>query len=834
LPLSQPQSAPPAPLLPPTNLPASSSPLIGRSTETAEVTELLGTQRLVSLIGPGGIGKTRLALEVARGLRPRFPAGAWLVELAPLSDPFLVPMTVAVAMGLKVPAAESPARVAAALGGKRVLVVLDNCEHVIEAAARMAEALLRANPHAHVMATSREPLRTPGEHAYRVPSLLVPKAEAEAPEQVLASPAVQLFVTRAQAVDMRFSLESRSVAVTAAICRRLDGIPLAIELAAARTATLGVEELAARLGDRFRVLTGGHRTALPRHQTLRATIDWSYGLLGPVERTVLHRIAVFAGSFGLEAAGAVAADDDLDALTAVDAVTSLAAKSLLVVEPGAARYRLRESMRAYALEKLAGAGDLERVARRHAQYQREVFERAEGEWETRSTADWLGAYGPELDNLRAALDWAFSPAGDASIGVDLTAASIPLWLQQSLLVECRGRVERALAGLEADSGRPARRRMQLQAALGVSLMHTKGAAADTFAAWAGVLETAGRLADADYELRALWALWQFHTIRGECRSALTLAERFYARAGDGGADGPIGERLVGASLHYLGDQAGARSRLERALARYPDPLRRSHAIRFQYDQKVAARLVLARVLWLQGFPTQAGRMAEETVEAARAVDHPLSLCVALEVACMVALWCGDANAAERWVTSLLDHSGRHALRVRHRGARCFDGALLMARGDVEGGVDLLHAGLGELRESGFVPYYPFTVGMLAQGLGRAGQVAQALVTIDEVLATSERTEERWYTAELLRIKGELVAQAGGPAEAILEEALDLARRQEVRSLELRAAMARARHWHGLGRREPARALLAPVYGAFTEGLETADLRAAAALLDELA
>ena len=332
--------------------------------------------------------------------------------------------------------------------------MLDNCEHVIEAAARMAEALLRADPHAHVLATSREPLRATGEYVYRVLPLAVPAEGAEDHEDLLDAAAVKLFVARAQAMDLHFSLDARRAAITGAVCRRLDGIPLAIELAAARTATLGVEGLAAHLDDRFHLLTGGHRTALPRHQTLRATLDWSYELLPAIERTVLHRLAVFAGGFTLEAASAVAAGADLDAPDVLDSVANLAAKSLVVVEIAGAvtRYRLLETTRAYALEKLTDSGELDRVARRHAEYFRDLFERAETERETRPTVEWLAAYGRQIDNVRTALDWAFSPRGDASIGVALTAAAVPLWFQQSLLVECRGRAERALASLGAAPG----------------------------------------------------------------------------------------------------------------------------------------------------------------------------------------------------------------------------------------------------------------------------------------------------------------------------------------------------------------------------------------------
>src|ERR1700720_3980673 len=304
-----------------TNLPASTSDLIGREAELSEATELVTAHRLVTLVGAGGIGKTRLGREVARHMLPRFPDGVWVAELGLLSDPDLVPVTVATALGLELAAgAVTVERVATALGAKQLLLVLDNCELVIDAAASMAEALLRANPSAHVMATSREPLRAEDEYLYRVPPLAVPAEGTEDIEDLLRYGAVRLFVARVRATQPRFAPDQRIAPAIAAICRRLDGIALAIELAAARAAALGVEEVAAHLDDRFRLLTGGRRTALPRHQTLRSTLDWSYELLTEPERGLLRRLAIFAGPFSLQAAIAVAAEPE----TELDPFESLA------------------------------------------------------------------------------------------------------------------------------------------------------------------------------------------------------------------------------------------------------------------------------------------------------------------------------------------------------------------------------------------------------------------------------------------------------------------------------------------------------------------------------
>ena len=386
----------------PTNLPETVSELIGREVELSRVRDLVTTHRLVTLIGDGGIGKTRLGVEVARRLLPEFADGAWVAELAPLSDPELVPATVAASLGLNFTAgAISIERITNALGTKRLIFVLDNCEHVIGAAASIASALSHANPAIHVLATSREPLRAVGEHLYRVRPLAVPAEGSDDTNELLRHGAVELFVTRARAADPHFSTDGHTAAVAAAICRRLDGIPLAIELAAARSAALGIDELASRLDDRFHLLAGGHRTAPPRQQTLRATLDWSYGLLPESERAVLRRLAIFVASFGLEAASIVAVSAEITGSAVIDCVANLVTKSLVAADAGDAteRYRLLDTTRAYALEKLTESGELASLALQHAQYYRDLFERA--------SAEWLPDYKPRIANLRATLDWAF-------------------------------------------------------------------------------------------------------------------------------------------------------------------------------------------------------------------------------------------------------------------------------------------------------------------------------------------------------------------------------------------------------------------------------------------
>src|SRR6202030_883691 len=435
----------------PTNLPEPVSELIGRDVELNEILDLSASHRLVTLSGAGGIGTTRLAFEVARHVLARFVDGVWAVELAPLSDPELVPVTVATALGLELTSGTaSPLSFANALPSMQLTLLLDNCEHVVVAAARMAETLLRATPAIRVIATSREPLRAEGEQIYPVQPLAVPTEDSANGEDPLRHGAVRLFVDRTRAAAPHFSPDAGVLAAIGGICRRLDGIPLAIELAAARAAALGIEGLVARLDDRFHLLTGGRRTALPRHQTLRATMDWSYELLTEPERVVLRRLAIFAGSFDLQATIAVAADPETELAPGVESLASLVAKSLVTTESdgAVARYRLLDTTRAYASEKLDESGEREPLARRHAEYYRDVFARAELEWESRPGTEWLAEYAWRIDDVRAALDWAFSPGGDASIGVALTAAAVPLWMHLSLMEECRERVEQALASID--------------------------------------------------------------------------------------------------------------------------------------------------------------------------------------------------------------------------------------------------------------------------------------------------------------------------------------------------------------------------------------------------
>jgi predicted ATPase/DNA-binding winged helix-turn-helix (wHTH) protein len=826
----------------PTNVPEPVSDLIGRDEELQEALGLAAEHRLVTLTGPGGIGKTRLALAVARRLLPQFADGIWVAELSPLTDPGLVAATVACAVGIELPAGEiSPQRVAQTLADRRLLLVLDTCEHVITASAELAEAVLRAGSTVRIVATSREPLRAEGEQTYPVQPLAVPTEAAEDPCRYGA---VQLFVARSRESGAQISKARNVARRIAAICQRLDGFPLAIELAASRAAVLGVEQLATLLDDRFSLLTGGRRTALPRHQTLRATLDWSYELLTLPERLILPRLAVFAGTFSLDAAGAVVGGAEIVLPDVVEYIFSLVAKSLVatVVEGETVRYRLLDTTRAYVLEKLTENGERERLARRHAEYYQNLLERAETESERRPAPESLDDYGRLIDNLRAALDWAVTPGGDAAIAVALTAAAVPIWMHLSLMEECRGHVERALATFDAGLIHDARREMKLHAARAVLLPYIGSDISEIGVASAKALQLAEMLGDFEYQLRSLWSQWYFHSASGRYRVALERAQRFSTIAANqaDATDRLVGEILVGVSLHYLGDQTGARGHIGHALEHAP--LQRSHIIRFLVDQRVFAGVYLSRILWLQGFPEQAMRTAERCIDDARAANHAVSLCNALALgACLIALLVGDLAKAERYIGILLDHSKKSALPVSRAYGRSYDGVLAIERGDLDSGLRLLRAGLDDfegMTPSRRYPTRPAFPAQLARALAGVGRFADGLAAIDEVLAWTADTEADWFIAELLRVKGELLLLQGAPEAAATAEdhflqALDWARRQGALSWELRATTSLARLLCNQGRPADALALLQPVYDQFTEGFDTADLKAAKALLNAL-
>jgi predicted ATPase len=719
------------------------------------------------------------------------------------------------------------------------LLILDSCEHVIETVATLAERIFQDAPQVHILATSRESLRVEGEHVHRLPPLGSPPDDAGlTAEQALGFPAVQLFVERAIASGRRFELSDDNAPIIGGICRKLDGMALAIELAAGGVDIYGIQETMELLNDRFKLLWEGRRTALPRHQTLSATLDWSYNLLSENERLVLSRLSVFAGVVTLEAARAVAMGNGVDEVQAVAALVSLVAKSLVSADIGAAatRYRLLDTTRVYASGKLLERGEADEVARRHAAYFLGLLEQVEGNSFTPLQAKSFAAFADQLGNVRAALEWCFSERGDSAVGVALAAASAPLFLEMSLLTECHRWTEQAIAALD-DTNRGSRREMDLHAALGLSLMFTRGNSEQVGNSLVRGLELAEQLRDLHSQLRLLERLHLFHIRIGNFEEALAFAQRgedVAIKMGDPVFLAQI-QVALGISYHLEGNNQSARAYLESALAKLP-PSQQINSLHLDFDYRNRARITLARVLWIKGYPDQAVKAARQSVEEAIRLDHPIKLCMALLWAMSVFLWNEDLDTAEEYTDRFIAQAEKYSLAPYQTIGVGAKGELLVRRGDAEAGMVLLRRSLQKSQAQRYGQLTTFSTA-LAEGLAMTGRYDEALETIDEAIALVEHNTDLFGMPELLRIKANIVAaaQPADPirAEGLFMQSLELARKQSALAWELRTATNLARLWSTQDRLQEAHDLLAPVYDRFTEGFQSHDLRTARELLVKL-
>jgi non-specific serine/threonine protein kinase len=826
---------------PPTNIPFLAGGLIGRAAAVQRLRDLLSAYRLVTLTGAGGIGKSSLALHAARDIASEFAGGGWFVELASLSDPNLVPSAVTNVLGLTLTGAEiSAAAIARAISDRNLLVVLDNCEHVVDEAARLAETFLYECPRITVLATSREVLRIPGEYVYRVPPLEVPPDEAEA-SCILGHSAVELFVARVKESDSDFLPSAEHLPSVAAICRHLDGIPLAIEFAAARAAIFGTERVAAGLDNRFALLTSRRRTALPRHQTLKATLDWSYELLPEIERELLRRLAVFAGGFTLDAAEAVMRSTEHAISSIMDRIASLVDKSLITpekVEP-VGRWRLLETTRVYALEKLAESGEADRTLRHHAEFNLSLFAPFASEGRLQNGIDDLDHYRREIDNLRAALNWAFAPGGDAALGSQLAAATTDFWVAASFLAESGEWAGKALAQIGDAAG--TRVEMILQCALGLALVYTRGMDALAREALTRALTLAQELDDFDYQQRATHDLWLFLARAGALRDALALGRQYEAVARSRDAHSQaVADWLIGIPQTYLAEHIEATERLQRAIGLYPVARRHQDLIRFGGDLRASALGHLTVDLLSRGLLDAAALAAMAAVEEAHSTNQPTVICVALAWAAgFIYLSLGELDNAERYGEELADLAHKHALRPFNAAALCIRGSLAAKRGRPEIGVSSFRSGLTEMKEARYLLFYPFFLAEFAAVLGQIGLVHEGLDEIEKALHVAIEIGYRWFVPEILRIKGELLGlrDCADADQAMMEDlfrqSMNQAREQHALYWELCAALSLAKLIRSRGGKTEGRVVLAGVYDRLTEGFSASKVKEAKALLDQL-
>ncbi len=668
----------------PTNLPQQVTSFIGREHEMAEIKRLLTSSRLLTLTGSGGTGKTRISLQVGADLLDAYKDGVWLSELAPLTDPALVVQTVASDLGVR----EEPGRpliqtLAENLRNKHLLLILDNCEHVLPTVDELADTLIRQGTRLQILASSREPLNIRGEQIYRIPSLSLPDlSQPVLPESLLDFEATQLFVERARAVSFSFAPSEANASAVAAICRRLDGIPLAIELAAARVRSLAVEEIYDRLDNCFRILTGGSRTALPRQQTLRALVDWSHELLNDREKSLLARLAVFSGGWTLAAAEEVCSDGSpeaeyLEDWEILDLLTALADKSLIVYEPaneGEGRYLMLETVRQYAAEKLRDAGVEAFVRARHCRCFLGFAERAEPEFLKSDQARWIELVEADHDNLRGALEFSHQDATLGDVELRLTGVLWRFWFFSSYLKEGREQIARAVE-------RP---------------------------------EEANQTAARAKSLIGLGVIAYFQGDLAAAHSACLLSLEHARRVGDTWAEG-VALIIIGVLANYEGDIDTARQNFEASLAL----AQKEHDLWLE----AIALADLGFVALQEGRYPEAAGLCEKSLALARAVGEKWCIFNSLYSLGLIRIVGGDLGTARELFKEAMSISRElgHRISVAH----CMDGlaGAWGAQGDVERAALLFGAAAAWREKIGAaVPYafrfgYDRNIGAVREALG---------------------------------------------------------------------------------------------------------------------
>ncbi len=826
-------------------LPAVLARMVGRDEAVRTIAADLIADRFVTIIGPGGMGKTTVAVSVSHAMLEEFAGAVCFVDVGAIADPKLVATTVASTLGLTIQTDDVLPALILCLKTLRILLVLDNCEHVIDASATLAERIFQEAPGVHILATSREAMRVEGEHAFWLPPLESPSPENRVTAaDALTFPAVKLFLERAAASGSRFELSDADASIVASICERLDGIPLAIEFAAARVAAHGIAGTAELLKSRLGLHWPGRRTALPRHQTLHALLDWSHAFLTEPERRVLRRLSIFVGLFTLEAAQAIACEGGPDETRVVDAVDALTAKSLVsaVTSNGATCYRLLETTRVYAMEKLDESGERRAIALRHAKYFASLMGRIDTgiSHSARSLVEHLG-------NVRAVLEWAFTDgdtgsgpglrgskgalARDAILAIDLTVSSVPLFLELSLLSECHKWSAAALLLLD-DATRGTRREMVLQEAVAVSSTWTRGNGDDVRAAIMRALEIAQSRGDTATRLRLLAGLHMFLLRAADIRGSLAVAEQLVdtARTAMDASYSVIADWLMGCSHHFMGNQSAARQHLHRGLV----CAGHLNAQLFGLDYRLRALIVFDRVLWMSGFPNRALAVAREAISEAEMSSKPINICFSCLYTAPLFLWCGELAAAHDALEKVMTHPNWHALPSLHATAFALQGELLIREGESERGIGLLRSALPMMRADRQTIQLARASCALAEALAAADQPDEALAVIGNAIAETEAGSETSQFPELLRVQAEILVSMPSTdvvlAEAVIMRALAEARQQCALAWELRAAMTLARLRVKQGRGEEGRELVSSVYARFTEGFETRDLKAAARLL----
>jgi predicted ATPase/DNA-binding winged helix-turn-helix (wHTH) protein len=822
------------------NLPPALARMVGRDNVVREIQGWLQTeQRLITILGAGGIGKTTVALAVGHGTLADFSGAAFFVDVSTVSDKEQLIGAIASAVGLDPQLVDPKKALLNLLRPRKVLIILDSCEHLIEKTAEIAGYIFQNAPDIHILATSREALHVPGERVLRLSPLdCPPEQPGLTASEVLAYPAARLFAERVSVRRGDFSLGDDEAPMVAEICRKLDGIALAIELAAGRAAIFGVRNTVARLGSRLDPLKFGRRTANPRHQTLKATLDWSHDYLSEIERLVLRRVAIFIGPFTPEAALAMGDEGANDPSEIKGAVENLVNKSLIVAWPGyrGMLYRLLDTTRSYALEKLGLSGEHHSIAARHANFSAQLLESGRGNlfYLERGAAP-AGALPDYLGNIRAALEWSFGPDGNDSTAIRTAAAASQFFLAKSLFVECRGWMERAIDRISADCD--PRDQMEIYASLALSLMFTAGNSERVRDAFNSALTFAERREDAYQQLRLLSGLSMYlhRTIDAAGSLEVALRAESVAKKTGNPEDAALADSMLGAAYYMLADHVRAPQYLERALHRSPAS-RRFNATQYLFDLRTTSLFNLTRSHWFAGNLDRAVGYAERTIEEAERSDHPIALCRAFILTMPLYFWIDDLGQVERKLSGLELTAEKYSLEPFRAVAVGLRGRHLIRVGQAMDGMRRLQDSLEKLRVLRYEMLVTDFVSELAVSLARQNERAEALALIDGSIATQLRSKSPLHLPALFLAKGVALvcgeSQQGDLAVECFKEAMALAGQQSALSFELRAGLELAQLWIDRGQIRRAHDLIEPIYGRFTEGFATPDLVLARRILEQ--
>lgn len=814
-------------------LPIPARHLVGREEVVTKITALLSPGGLVTVTGPGGIGKTTVALVVAHRQFEYYEGEVHFLDLAPISDPALVANALAGQLGLVARSTDPIPDIIDLLRERRALILLDSCEHVLASVATLVERLTRALPALSILATSREQTGAPGEQVVELGPLGRPPDDRfiGAPE-LMQFPATKLFLERSMITANAEVLSDADVNAVMAICRELDGNALAIEIVGARVAIHGLHETEELIHGRFYLSWRAPGTFAPRHQTLQATLDWSYALANDIEQKTLRRLAVFQGPFTMPAAVAVAADETLSVVHATEALEGLIAKSLISVWRGAhvTRYRLLDTTKAYTYQKLCEAEAVLPLRRRHAAFLLHLLNSNEGQHATREARGRKEAGRTLLGDLEAALAWSFSEEGDAAIAVPLAAAAAALLNGLSLLNEVRHWTTKALRRLPLEASRTPLE-LQLQSALGNALMYTGGNSADALDALENALRIARHLDDNESQFRLLGQLHMFRLRAGELSRLIPIVVDMIRLAAiirnpDSFA---AAHTATGVAHHLMGAQQAARVHLEAAVhLSGPEPLSPNH---FAFHRTPLH--ALSRTLWLVGLPDQALDLAHRITAEAGPQDV-VSQCISLICAADVAKWVGRWQEVEELARRIIDLARQHSLKTYFSVALGIRGERLAVLRNPAAGAELLKNAIEALRVDGYGLYIPAFAASRAMALAVSGHAQEGLSLVEDALATVRPNGGALHEPEFLRLRGEIQLRLGRSEAAVesFEEAIRLSDDMGALSWRLRAVTSLAR-WHARnGYWVLARDLLQPTYDAFTEGIETADLLTANALLKQ--